>query len=116
MKFEIPDDIKKELEKKGGWESIKANLPLDSIKKVEKIMKVLADEKRLKILYGLSIQKMCVCMLADLTSCSYSKCSYHISKLKEEGLIKSIKKRNYVVYSLTNFGKSIIKHFGRYMP
>ncbi|MEM2935539.1 MAG: winged helix-turn-helix domain-containing protein, partial [Candidatus Thermoplasmatota archaeon] len=54
-------------------------------------------------------QRMCVCMLAELISCPYSKCSYHISKLKKEGIIKSKNIGNYTVYSLTKKGKKILK-------
>ena len=115
-KFEVPDEIEKELQKKGGWDSIKKSLPLKEIKEVEKVMKVLSCSIRLKILYALAEQRMCVCMLADLTKCSYSKCSYHISKLKEVGLIKATRKGNYLIYSLTPFGKSIVRHFNKYKP
>jgi len=111
--FEIPKEIEKELEEKGGWESIKQKLLAKDIKKMEKIIKAIADERRLRILYALSKQKMCVCMLVDLMDCSYSKCSYHISKLKEAGLIKANKKENFIVYSLTSFGRRIIKDFER---
>ncbi|RLF50513.1 MAG: ArsR family transcriptional regulator [Thermoplasmata archaeon] len=115
-KFEIPDEIEKELQKRGGWNSIKRSLPLKEIKEVEKVMKVLSCKIRLKILYALAEQRMCVCMLADLTKCSYPKCSYHISKLKEVGLIKATRKGNYLIYSLTPFGKSIVRHFNKYKP
>jgi len=115
MKFEIPKEIEKEVERKGGWNEIK-KLPLDEIEKVAAIMKTLADKKRLQILYALHRQRMCVCMLAELTQCSYSKCSYHISKLKEAGLIKAVKKGNYIIYSLTKFGRSIVRHFNKYKP
>ena len=114
MKFEIPEEIKTELQKKGGWNNIKNRLPVDEIKEVEKIMKVLSDEIRLKILYGLAKQRMCVCMLAELTKCSYSKCSYHISKLKENKLIKVDRIGNYLVYSLTPLGENIVTYFSRY--
>jgi ArsR family transcriptional regulator len=116
MKFKIPKVIERELEKKGGWGKVKQDLPLDDIKIVTRVMKALADEKRLKILYALYNQKMCVCMIADLVDCQYSKCSYHISRLKEAGLIKASKRGNYTVYSLTKFGKSIVRHFNKYKP
>ncbi|KAA0004575.1 MAG: winged helix-turn-helix transcriptional regulator [Thermoplasmata archaeon] len=115
-KFEIPEEIEKELRKKGGWNSVKKSLPLEEIKEVEKVMKVLSCDTRLKILYALSEQRMCVCMLTELTNCSYSKCSYHISKLKDAGLIKAIRKGNYLVCSLTQFGRSIVRHFNKYKP
>ena len=113
--MDIPIEIK-ELGKKEEWDEIKEKLPSDDIIMVEKIMKTLSCQTRLKILYGLYHQKMCVCMLADLTNCSYSKCSYHLSKLKNVGLIKGEKKGNHVIYSLTPFGRSIVRHFNKYKP
>ena len=115
MEFGIPEELEKELKKKGGWRYIKESLPIREIKEVEKVMKVLSDEKRLKILYGLEKQRMCVCMLADLTKCPYSKCSYHISKLKDTNLIETERNGNYFIYSLTPFGRSIIRHFKKYI-
>ena len=111
MKFEIPKELEGEVKRKGGWESIKKNLAEEEIKRVAKVMKALSDKNRLKILYALSHQRMCVCMIRDVI-----KCSYHISKLREAGLIKSVKRGNYVVYSLTKFGRSIIRHFNKYEP
>lgn len=108
---EIPEEIEEEVRAKGGFEHIISSLPNEYIKKLEQIIKILADEKRLKILYALAYQRMCVCMLASLTKCSYSKCSYHISKLKEMGLVKSKHTGNYIIYSLTPYGKKIVKYF-----
>lgn len=116
MRFEIPKEIKREIGKKGGWEKIKSILSKDDLKKIERVMKALSDERRLKILYLLYNQRACPCMISDVTNCSFSKCSYHISKLKEAGLIKAIKKGNYIVYSLTKFGRSIVRHFNKYKP
>jgi len=116
MKLEIPKELEKEVERKGGWEEVKKSLPEDEIKTIAKVMKVLANEKRLSILYALYEQKLCVCMIADLVKCPYSKCSYHIARLKDAGLIKAVKRGNYIIYSLTKFGKSIVRHFNKYKP
>ncbi|KAA0003707.1 MAG: winged helix-turn-helix transcriptional regulator [Thermoplasmata archaeon] len=115
MKFEIPREIERELQKKGGWENFKKNFETDKVKKIEKTVKAISDEKRLKILYALLKQRMCVCMIVDVLKCSYSKCSYHISKLKEANLIKATKRGSFVIYSLTPLGKSILKHLEKYV-
>ena len=111
MEIDLPSHIKREVKKKGGWENLKKDILKKDMKKAEEIVKAIADENRLRILYALSKQKMCVCMLVDLMNCSYSKCSYHISKLKEAGLIKASKTGNFVTYSLMPLGKRIIKDF-----
>jgi len=115
MKLEIPREIEREMEKKGGWENI-SRMPEEEIRRMAEIMKSLSDEARLRILYLLYRQRACVCMLTHFLNCSYSKCSYHISKLKEAGLIKSVKKGNYIIYSLTKFGRGIVRHFDKYKP
>ncbi|HEC75922.1 MAG TPA: ArsR family transcriptional regulator [Thermoplasmatales archaeon] len=107
MKVEIPPEIEKELERKGGLEVIEKSIP--DLKKIEGMIKAISDEKRLKILYGLYRQRMCVCMLAKIIDCPYSKCSYHISILKEIGLIDGKSLGNYIIYSLTPLGRKILK-------
>lgn len=113
ISVEIPEEIEEEVNAKGGFAHIQKLIPDDDIQKLSEIIKTLADEKRLTILYALSHQRMCVCMLAALTECSYSKCSYHIAKLKDIGLIQAAHCGNYLVYSLTSYGKRILKHLER---
>ena len=108
IEVQIPQGIKREVDEKGGFELIKTSLPMKDIEKVTELMGILADEKRLLILYALSRQRMCVCMLADLTQSPYSKCSYHITRLKDKGIIEAQNQRNYVIYSLTPYGKNIL--------
>ncbi|MBC7081592.1 MAG: winged helix-turn-helix transcriptional regulator [Thermoplasmatales archaeon] len=89
--IEIPEKIKKEVNKKGGFEKIASMVEKKISKRFVSFIKTIANEKRLKIIYVLDKQRMCVCMLAKLTNSPYSKCSYHISKLKEEGIVKAKK-------------------------
>jgi ArsR family transcriptional regulator len=109
MKVEIPEDIKKEVNEKGGFNLIKTSVPMEDIQRLDAIIGVLADKKRLMILYALSRQRMCVCMLADITQSLYSKCSYHITRLKNRGIITAQNEGNYLIYSLTPYGKNILK-------
>lgn len=107
--IEIPEKIREEVDEKGGFEKIASIVEKRVDKKFAEFIKTIADEKRLKIIYALNMQRMCVCMLAELTKCPYSKCSYHISKLKKEGIIKSKNIGNFTVYSLTDKGKKVIR-------
>ena len=108
IEIEIPDDIKREIEDLGGFEQICCSLPRDVIQRLVAPIKILGDEKRLIILYALSQQRMCVCMLAELTDCSYSKCSYHLTKLKDADFIAAEHLGNYIVYSLTPYGRKAL--------
>ncbi len=106
MVAKIPENIRENIEKKGGLEKIIEILP--SKKKLSKIAKIhsaLGDPLRLKIICFLSIQESCVCLLREIVNIPYSKLSYHLSVLKSAGLIKGKKQGNYVIYSLTSLGR-----------
>lgn len=110
-RVEIPDNISDEVAAAGGLNAIAAQLPGKTIMQMARLMRALADERRLRMLYGLSQQRMCVCMLASLTDCSYSRCSYHVAKLHDAGLIEGSRQGTYVVYSLTELGRQMIDAF-----
>lgn len=105
---DIPEEIEREVEEKGGFEEICRELSEYDLARLAAQMKAMGDEKRLAILYALARQRMCVCMLAELTDCAYSKCSYHITKLKDAGLIEAEQLGNYIIYSLTPYGREIL--------
>ena len=115
-RFVIPEEIRGEVKEKGGFERIIKELPRDEMRTVAKVMNTLSDPQRVKILYALKRQRMCVCMLRRVIGSSYPRCSYHLSKLKKGGLVHSKRLGNYFIYSLTPFGKSIVKHFKKYRP
>ncbi len=102
----IPENIRENIEKKGGLEKILEKLPSDKkLRNSAKIHSALGDPLRLKILCFLSIQESCVCLLREIVNIPYSKLSYHLSVLKNAGLIRGEKQGNYVVYSLTSRGR-----------
>ena len=111
----IPEEIEREVERKGGFDAVVSLLPYENIQWLTNLMKALADEKRLTILHALYQQRMCACMLAGITDCSPSKCSYHLSKLKEMGLVTSKHMGNYIVYSLTPYGRKILRYLEKMM-
>jgi len=115
-RFVIPEEIRGEVKEKGGFERIIKELPRDEMRTAAKVMNTLSDPQRVKILYALKRQRMCVCMLRRVIGSSYPRCSYHLSKLKKGGLVHSKRLGNYFIYSLTPFGKSIVKHFKKYRP
>ncbi len=105
---DIPDIIEREVEEQGGFEEICRELAGHDTAAMATLAKVLGDEKRLMMLLALARQRMCVCMLAELTGCAYSKCSYHITKLKDAGLTEAEHLGNYLIYSLTPYGREIL--------
>lgn len=107
---DIPDEIEREMEAAGGFEELCRELSEHDVHEMAVIAKTLGDEKRLTMLLALARQRMCVCMLAELTDCTYSKCSYHIAKLKDAGFIEAEHLGNYLIYSLTSYGREMLTH------
>ena len=106
----IPDSIRCELEGKGGIAGIAGLLPNDlKIRAIVSVARALSDPMRLRVLFALSVQPMCVCLLVAMTEYAYSKMSYHLSVLKESGLVCSRQEGNYLIYYPTDLGKKLVE-------
>jgi len=104
--MKVPDAIKKDVEKKGGIEGIVNLLAVeDKIVQESKIHYALSDPLRMKILNLLIIQPLCVCLMKEIVKISDSKLSYHLSVLKEYGLIEGKREGNWIIYHATPGGK-----------
>ena len=109
-KIEIPDSIRCEFEEKGGIEGIVELLPDDqSLEYINSIARAISDPVRLRVLFALCIQPMCVCLIVAMTEYAYSKMSYHLSILKESGLIYSKQEGNYLIYHPTDLGNKVVQ-------
>ncbi len=64
------------------------------------IFKALSDETRLKILSLLSKSELCVCDIAETLQMTQPNISFHLSMLREAGLIKDKKDGRWIHYSL----------------
>ncbi|MDW7649817.1 MAG: metalloregulator ArsR/SmtB family transcription factor [Bacillota bacterium] len=65
-----------------------------------KMLKALADEKRLQIMQHLSRRSVCVCEMESLLSLSQPAVSHHVKVLREAGLITHTRQGKWVFYSL----------------
>jgi ArsR family transcriptional regulator len=79
----------------------------DEIKKNIRLLKMIAEENRLRILCILKNGSRCVCQIIDNLGLSQSLVSHHLKKLKTAGLIADKKTGLWVYYSLTEKGKKI---------
>ncbi len=61
---------------------------------IDKVLKVLADKNRLRILNLLTKKQMCVCELSFVLGVSQPSISRHLKKLTDAGLVSS-KKNGY---------------------
>ncbi len=75
--------------------------------KTVELLKVIAEENRLRILCILKNEEQCVCKIIENLELSQSLVSHHLKTLKEAELIKDDKRGLWVYYSLTEKGKRI---------
>jgi len=73
------------------------------------LFKALSDETRLRILKLLEGGELCVCDITDALRISQPNVSFHLSLLKEAGLIKDRRDGRWMYYSLN--ASDIFKRF-----
>ncbi len=107
--MEVPDELKEWIDE-GGMERALSTLPGDDVLiEIGKIHTALSDPLRLKILHLLSHHPLCVCLMKKALDISDSKLSYHLSVLKEAGLITGERKKNWRIYSITEKGMKYLR-------
>ncbi len=65
-----------------------------------RIFKALADDTRLKIIYALSLEELCVCDVAGIIGGSVATASHHLRFLRNAGLARHRRDGKLVFYSL----------------
>jgi ArsR family transcriptional regulator len=83
-------------------------LEFKNIRSLSTLLKLIAEESRLKILCILGSGKHCVCEIMGNIDLSQSLVSHHLLDLKEAGLVNKEKKGRRVYYQLTNYGKKLM--------
>ncbi|MFB6291177.1 MAG: ArsR/SmtB family transcription factor [Candidatus Bipolaricaulia bacterium] len=73
-----------------------------NLQEAEKLMGVLANETRLRLLRTLAVvdKAVCVCELEDALDLPQYSVSRHLQKLKESGLVESRREGTWAYYSL----------------
>ncbi len=92
------------------------NRCIDSLNKVERsiyrltdILKLAANDVRLKILYLLSMEdQLCPCDLGDILDMSIPAVSQHLRKLKDGGLVETERDGQLIYYSLNPLFNDIL--------
>lgn len=79
----------------------------DSLVKVKGLLKVLADENRLKIISCLASGEKCVCQLMEAVAIPQNLMSHHLKVLKMQGLVQDERRGRLVYYKLKD--KQLIK-------
>lgn len=80
---------------------VKNKMPEDEkLYDLAELFKVFGDTTRIKILYALFEEEMCVCDIADLLNMTQSAISHQLRVLKQARLVKFRKEGKVVYYSL----------------
>jgi ArsR family transcriptional regulator len=80
---------------------------IEETRQTIELLKVIAEENRLRILCILKRGEYCVCHIIDYLDLSQSLVSHHLKCLKNAGLIQDSKRGLWVYYSLTEKGERI---------
>ena len=84
-------------------EEIGKTMPVEEeIYDVAELFKVLGDQTRVKILFTLIKDEMCVCDIAELLEMSQSAISHQLRVLKQMDLVKNRREGKTVFYSLAD--------------
>jgi DNA-binding transcriptional ArsR family regulator len=72
------------------------------------LFKALGDETRLKIIFALACEELCVCDVANITGTTVAAASHHLRYLKNAGLARYRRQGKMVFYSLDNHCVSLL--------
>lgn len=74
----------------------------NTLVRLAELFKIFGDPTRIKILYALLEQEMCVCDIAGLLNMSQSSISHQLRILKQSSLVKFRREGKMVFYSLAD--------------
>ena len=77
-------------------------VPENELDSMTKLFKVFGDSTRISILAALNCHEMCVCDLAVLLDMTKSAISHQLRVLRENNLVKFVKKGKHAYYSLAD--------------
>ena len=83
--------------------NVKEKMPEDGlIYDIAELFKVFADSTRMKIIYALMEEELCVCDIANIVQTTQSAISHQLRVLKQAKLVKFRKDGKTVYYSLSD--------------
>lgn len=77
---------------------------------ISKIVGLVGNNVRLKIIWLINENKFCVCDLADILQMSVPAISQHLRKLKDVNIIESYREKQTIYYFITQENKKIVEH------
>lgn len=104
---DYPEEVKEAITEIGGLDRLISAIKPEQIKAQANLHRILSDETRLTLLQAIKQCDICPCVLKVMMKISDSRLSYHLMVLEEAGLVRSYKKKNWKIYSITEKGRSI---------
>ena len=84
-------------------EHVKAEMPKDELlQDLGDLFKVFGDTTRIKIMYALHEDEMCVCAISELLGMTQSAISHQLKTLKTANLVKTRREGKTIYYSLAD--------------
>ena len=74
----------------------------ETVHKLSRLFKALADDTRLRILRLLEVREMCVCEVMVALDLTQPTASHHLGLLENAGLVKGRKEGKWVFYSIAD--------------
>jgi ArsR family transcriptional regulator, arsenate/arsenite/antimonite-responsive transcriptional repressor len=94
-------------------EKLKPKPAAEKTSELTRLLKVLADENRLRIIACLSSGEKCVCQLTDSIDIPQNLMSHHLKTLRQSGLVRGVRRGRWVYYSLNAGGlKELLETVG----
>lgn len=81
----------------GGYD---LELKENSIKELTNLYKVLTDETRLRIIFLLYMEELCVCEITGILEVPQPAVSRNLAKLRDMGLVTDLRKERFIYYQL----------------
>jgi len=82
----------------------------NDFKNISKIVGLIGNEVRLKLIWLINEDKFCVCDFADILQMSVPAISQHLRKLKDVEIIESTREKQTIYYNITEGNKAIVNH------
>lgn len=105
---DLPPDLSEELEEYGGLEGLKRYRPDEGVlSRLEDVYSLLSARSRIEILYFLNFSRLTPGMLCSITGMAPNLLSFHLRKLETAGVVKGDRDGRFIVYGLTDIGRSL---------
>ena len=97
-----------DLDEVGGVEGLKGMAPSWKVlSRLGKLYSVLASGKRIEIMFFLNFTSLTPSILCKLTGMAPNLLSFHLRKLEKAGVISGERDGKFIVYSMTDLGRSV---------